>query len=118
MIVESYFLSLKSFLKGKSESKYYLNDHILKTIISIGSNIAEGNVLSDKSFIKHLNYAIGSCNELKFQFLLINVPYECMDLLNKIMSTCYKLKNIKNRISNIDSRISKNGKETSDKSDK
>lgn len=98
------FKLVEKLTKKYQEYNYTLNQHIIRTVISIGSNIAEGNNLSEKLFIKHLYIAIGSCDELSFQVSLYDDEncIDILDMIDKIKATCYKL--IKYRMSVVGDR--------------
>lgn len=86
------FFMIDNFIKNYPEYKYNLNNHILRTVISIGSNIAEGNSLSDKMAIKHFIIAKGSCTELIFQISLYkDDTTQIIDKIDKIKAVCHKL---------------------------
>jgi four helix bundle protein len=72
--------------------KYDVNPHIIRTTVSIGSNISEGNEKSKKEFIRYLNIAIGSCNELRFQIKLLGGNEEIYKMIDKIKATCINIK--------------------------
>jgi four helix bundle protein len=52
------------------EYKYTLNPQMIKACISIGSNIVEGRRRGTKEFIRFIDIAIGSADELKYQLSL------------------------------------------------
>src|SRR5215207_4985110 len=65
-----------------------LRDQILRAVISISSNIAEGAGRgSDRDFRRFLWHSLGSCNELESQLLLANdlkfIPSELHSRLGK-----------------------------------
>jgi len=76
------------------EYKYTLNSQIIRAVISIGSNITEGNYRSKNQFNNYLDIAIGSCNEVLFQIELYNDKDidNIIDKVNKIKATCIKIK--------------------------
>lgn len=90
---ERLFFKLLDLMKDRSDFKYTLNQHVIRTTISIGSNIAESQNRKNTERNRYLDIAIGSCNELLFQVKLykINID-EILDLINKIKATCLNLK--------------------------
>jgi four helix bundle protein len=89
------FFRIKKITEDNNQYQYSINQHILKTALSIGSNIAEGNSLRGNYFYKHLLIAIGSLGELEFQLKVYNIDINekeiVIDLMNKIKATCLKL---------------------------
>ncbi|WP_224490284.1 four helix bundle protein [Robertkochia flava] len=56
-----------------SEERYTLGNQINRAVISIPSNIAEGAGRdSFKEYIRYINIANGSLNELETQLILVN----------------------------------------------
>jgi len=83
-----------------------LHNHIIRTIVSIGSNIAEGNQRqSGKEFIRFLNISLGSIAELEFQLSLLKYDLninQLVEMMNKIRAKVLNLrKSIVNRSSLI-----------------
>lgn len=99
-------LASSCLMRFEDSSPRVLGDHIMKTAISIPSNIAEGSQRgSNKDFIRFLTYATGSCAELHCQLSLaklMNAEHEniiaellsrCQDLLRAIWGFINSLKN-------------------------
>ncbi len=90
---EKLFFKLLDLIKDRNEFKYTLNQHAIRTTISIGSNIAESQNRKNTERNRYLDIAIGSCNELLFQIKLYKTNInEMIDLINKIKATCLNLK--------------------------
>lgn len=93
------FILTEAFICPYIKFKYNLSNHILKTTISIGSNIAEANYYKDKKRNFFLDIAYNSCNEFLFQIELYNKKdnnyNKILNLIDKIQATIYKLKNSK-----------------------
>jgi four helix bundle protein len=70
-------LSVEIYKALKVVKDFSFRDHLLKTSLSISSNIAEGfERQSHKEFIKFLIYAKGSCGELRSQIYIgIEIHY-------------------------------------------
>ena len=74
-MAKKYGVSRNINSEHSSSSIFSLKDQILKSAISIPSNIAEGyekQKLSNKEFIRFLYIAKGSSGELKTQLILLN----------------------------------------------
>jgi four helix bundle protein len=74
-----------------NESGYYsIGNHIIKTSISVPSNIAEGfGRRNDKEFTRFIRYAIGSLHELETQLIIyfktgIVPEQDIQDMLERI----------------------------------
>ena len=96
--------------KHFSESKeYFMRDQILRSALSVPSNIAEGcERNSDKDFIRFLHIAKGSCAELRTQLYLstkmgIIDNLDSKGLLEETRKVSAKLQNL---IKSIATRIS------------
>ena len=64
-------LAVQVCREAETCSNYGFRDQIVRSAISIPSNIAEGaERLSSKEFIQFLSYAKGSCGELRCQLLI------------------------------------------------
>lgn len=92
----SIFHAIIKITQDNQQYRYTLNQHIVRTVVSVGSNIAESNSRKGKDKIRFLTIAEGSIEELKFQLSLYSVPIELydnvFDLIDKIKATVYKLK--------------------------
>lgn len=89
------FFKVIKFIKDFPQYDYTLNNHIIKTVISIGSNIAEGNKRdSIKECLRFLNISLSSVEEFKFQLSLYNNDNkEILNLIEKIKATTIKIRN-------------------------
>ena len=73
--------------------KHTLNSQIIRSSISVGSNIAEGNERVGKDRNHFFSIALGSLEECRFQLsLYLEYNGECEELLNKIRGVVFKLK--------------------------
>lgn len=80
---------------------YTMNQQIIKSGLSIGSNIAEGNERVGLDRNHHFNIALGSLEECRFQFSCYKHPddegldpYDFNEILDKIKGTVKKLKSL------------------------
>jgi len=91
------FFKVNEFIKKYPNFNYTLNQHLIKTVISVGSNISEGNERkSDIEFARFLNIALSSISELEFQLSLYDDDdIEILNLIKKIRATTINL--IKNK---------------------
>lgn len=81
--------------KINQEFKYTLNQQIIRSCISIGSNIAEGNKRSFKEFLHFIKISLGSLEEYQFQISLypnITNLSEILDLSEKIKASILNLR--------------------------
>jgi len=77
----------------KDSKDFQLNNHILRTVVSIGSNITEGSQRGKKEFNRFLTISQGSIAEFKFQYSLFEIENkEIDDIIDKITATVYKLR--------------------------
>ena len=67
--------------KLPKEEKYIIIPQILRSAISVPSNIAEGQQRSDKEFLRFLRIARGSLSEVKVQLEIIEDNYQ--SIINK-----------------------------------
>ena len=103
-----YYMILK-ITEDNHRFRYTTNQHILRTVVSVGSNIAEGNAFKGKQRQIFFNIAKGSIEELKFQIGLYSLDVEfhdrLIDLIDKISAILYKLgvRSSENRSSEVGS---------------
>lgn len=65
---------LESSKNYPSENRYDLTSQIIRSAVSIPSNIAEGSSRSsDREFTRFLEFSLGSANELETQLILSKV---------------------------------------------
>ena len=77
----------------KSRKDYYLWQHCLKSLVSVGSNIAEGNKRGKKEQLRFMDFADGSMAEFEFQYSLLKIDStEIPDKVDKIKAMMYKLR--------------------------
>lgn len=88
------FNHVLSFVRVHPEFKYTLNDQLLRSSLSIGSNIAEGNQRRGKDRDRFLDIALGSLEECRFQLDCCDCLDEVNDRLDKIRATIIKLKSL------------------------
>ena len=73
--------------------QYTLNQQIIKSAVSIGSNIAEGNQREGKDRNHFFNIVLGSLEECRFQVSCYSsYNQELEDKFDKIKATIIKLK--------------------------
>lgn len=86
----------------KKRKDYFLWQHGLKSLISVGSNLTEGNKRSKKEQLYFISIAEGSMAEFEFQLSLMKIVIQCNDLIDKIKAMIYKLKSaVRNRKSEV-----------------
>lgn len=90
------FFDIINLTRKYPEYNYTLNNHIIRTVVSIGSNIAGSQNKKDKEKNGYLDIAVGSCNELLFQVELYNNSnvIKLNDKINKVKATCLNLKKV------------------------
>lgn len=92
---------VKSF---PTSDKYILTSQILRSTISIPSNIAEGSGRkSEKEFKQYLSIAIGSSYELETQLIIAETygyitPEELQIILDKLIELQKKIVKFKNQL--------------------
>lgn len=80
---------IKHFAEGTPR---VLGEHIMKTAISIPSNIAEGSQrVSNKDFARFLFYAVGSCAELNCQLSIAKEVTPHDEIITKLLARCQEL---------------------------
>lgn len=93
---------LKRFLY---EDFYTLRSQIIRSGVSIPSNIAEGTGrYSQKEFKRYIEIALSSCFELETQILILNEnnlisDYDFTNLLNKISDEQKMIQSFKKKLS-------------------
>lgn len=83
-------------IKSNPEYRYSINDQLIRSGLSIGSNISEANQRYGKDKIHLYNIALGSLEECRFQ-LSIYPDFKIDDLddtFDKIRAIINKLKNL------------------------
>ena len=63
---------------------YGVKQQIIRSALSIGSNLAEGQQRTDKDFIRFIRMARGSIFELKFQLEVIQEEYNIWNIENTL----------------------------------
>lgn len=71
---------------------YTLNPQLLRSCISIGSNLVEGRRRTNKEFCRFLDISIGSADEALFQISFYNNTKDIEELLNRIIGQLVNLK--------------------------
>ena len=96
LVVETYQL-VKLLPK---EETYALSDQMRRAVVSIPSNIAEGNGRgTTKDYVRFLAMARGSKYELETQFMIcVKLRYLTMDQIRKAMMLCDEIGRILNVI--------------------
>ncbi len=81
------------FSKSDLIKQRALNDHILKSVVSIPSNIAEGYERdSDAEFKRFLTIAKGSCGELRTQLYIVKaIKTTSDDSINGFIKECSEI---------------------------
>jgi four helix bundle protein len=80
--------------KNHPEYRYNVNDQLIRSGLSIGSNISEGNQRRGKDRNHFFNIALGSLEECRFQLSMFNDEInkeEVDDILDKIRATTINL---------------------------
>jgi four helix bundle protein len=101
-------LSVEIYQELKDSKDWGIRDQVLRSALSISSNIAEGHERdSSKEFVRFLNIAIASCSELRSQLYFLmktglmeeNKSMTFIEQTRKISAMLYKLiKSIKNKM--------------------
>jgi len=77
----------------KNRKDCFLWNHCLRTLVSVGSNLAEGNKRSNKEQLRFIRIANGSMAEFEFQYSLLNIINSKNDcLIDEIKAMTYSLK--------------------------
>ena len=75
-------LAVKTILAFEKSKNYGLKDQIIRSAISVPSNIAEGaERKGNKEFANFINYASGSCAELITQLMIAKEIHDLSSLL-------------------------------------
>lgn len=82
------------------EEQYALSDQIRRAAVSVPSNIAEGYGRSPgKDYVRFLNIARGSKNEVETQLLLsVKLGYTTEEMIGQAMCLCEEIGRILNTI--------------------
>jgi len=92
VVTECRLLYFMVYDQVKDRKDYYLWNHALKSIISIGSNLAEGNKRGKKEQIQFILISKGSIAEFEFQYSLLNIKSEEIPLqIDKIKAMTHGL---------------------------
>jgi len=86
----SFNLAVEIFKATKNDRNFIVKDHIVKTALSVPSNIAEGfERSSNKEYIRFLDISKGSNGELRTQLLFAKaVEILENDQADKMISDC------------------------------
>jgi four helix bundle protein len=96
----SYQLSVDIYKLLRESKEFELKNQILKSAVSVPSNIAEGyERKSNKEYIQFLFIAKGSCGELRTQLMILNqisnlnhkAINQYIELTRKISAMLYRL---------------------------
>ena len=88
--------------KEYPERNYTLNSQLIRSSISIGSNVAEGSERSGKDRMRFYDIALGSLEECRFQLRFYKqFDKEIDNDLNKIRATIINLKQYARRTLNF-----------------
>ncbi len=80
-------------IKNKSEWKYTINQQILRSCLSVGSNIAEGSQRNGNDSVRFMDIALGSLEECRFQLRFYKVnKIETNRLIEKIRAITITLR--------------------------
>lgn len=93
--VKKLFVDIKELIYNNPEYKYTLNQQLVKSIVSVGSNLVEGQRRGNKEFLRFLDIAIGSAAEVKFQLELYAIDNDIsylLDLSDKIIGQLINFK--------------------------
>lgn len=105
---ESFSLSVRLYELLASSKEYGIKDQIIRSSVSIPSNIAEGyESATNKEYMRYLAIAKGSCGELRTQLYILRelgkfdnaLIDELIEKTRKISAMLYKL--IKTRKENF-----------------
>lgn len=80
--------------KVKDRKDYFLWQHCLKSLISVGSNLAEGNKRGKKEQLQFIVISKGSMAEFEFQYSLLMISggqTEILLQIDKIKAMTHKL---------------------------
>lgn len=79
-------------LLEKNKIPYGLKDQMIRSSISIASNIAEGyEYHNKKEFLKFLKYARGSAAELKTQLVILKETYLNIKQIDNYINSCSEI---------------------------
>ncbi|MCX6557783.1 MAG: four helix bundle protein [Candidatus Aminicenantes bacterium] len=93
--------------KGRFCLDHSLQDQVRRAVVSIPSNIAEGDTLgTDRQSIRHFHIAKGSCAELMTQLEIANeIGYITQDSLEKLLEECLGISGMLQRLINARSKV-------------
>jgi len=86
--------------QGLFEKDYSLKDHVRRTVISIPSNIAEGDELgTNRQSVRHFRIAKGSTAELLSQAIIAyEINYFSDDQFDKIKEECHAISSMLSKL--------------------
>ena len=87
------------------KEKFGIISQMRRAAYSIPANMIEGNVKSEKEFIRFLKISLGSCEELRYYLLLSrDLEYITEKIFNNLdQKALYVVKMIKNLIKKVES---------------
>lgn len=99
----SFNLAVEIFKATKNDRNFIVKDHIVKTALSVPSNIAEGfERSSNKEYIRFLDISKGSNGELRTQLLFAKaVEILENDQADKMISDCKEIRKMLGGINKI-----------------
>ena len=83
-----------------SEEKYALCDQMRRSVVSISSNIAEGQARgSNNAFINHLNISKGSSAEVQSQlYIALELGYASTDIIEPVINELINIDKMLNKL--------------------
>jgi len=92
---EVVFKEVVRLTQENPEWKYSVNSQILRSALSIESNIAEGSQRNGKDANRFFDIALGSLEECRFQLRMYDNTADLNDIFDKIRAVTTKLKHYK-----------------------